>query len=91
MKEIRDCLSDFVGGGECLCSPWEDVHQDQEVIDTYDSGHMGKVKLPISPMEWTSILVVSWVYDIWQILEFSKNVTYSVTFKITSSRDSETN
>jgi len=46
-KESRDFLSPFVGEWECLHPPGEGVHQDQKILVMFDSGHVGKVKLPV--------------------------------------------
>ena len=56
-EEIRDCLSPFVSCGKCLYTPQEGVHQDHEVLGTSDSGHVGKVKLPVSSRKGTSSLM----------------------------------
>lgn len=56
-EEIRDCLSPFVSCGKCFYPPGEGVHQDQEVLGMSDSGHVGKVKLPVSFKKGTSSLM----------------------------------
>jgi hypothetical protein len=74
---IRDCLSPFISCEKYLYPPWEGVHQVQEVLGTSDSGHVGKVKLPVSSRKGTSSLMVGkgvlWYLelelDIWQILQ----------------------
>ena len=42
---------------ECLHPPREGIHQDQEILGTSDSGHVGKVKLPVSFRKGTSSLM----------------------------------
>jgi hypothetical protein len=56
-EEIRGCLNTFVSCGKFLHPPWEDVHQNQEVFGTFDSGHVDKVKLPVSSRKGTSSLM----------------------------------
>ena len=56
-EEIRDYLNPFISCGKCLYPPREGLYQNQEVLGTSDSGHVGKVKLPVSSRKGTSSLV----------------------------------
>lgn len=56
-EEIRNCLSPFVSCGKCLHAPRDGVYQDQEVLGTFDSGHVGEVKLPVGSRKGASVLV----------------------------------
>jgi hypothetical protein len=56
-EKIRDSLSPFVSCGKFLYLLLKGVHQDQEGPGTSDSGHVGKVKLPVSSRKGTSSLI----------------------------------
>ena len=56
-EEIRDCLNPFVRCGKCLYPPPKKCPPKQEVLGTSDSGHVGKVKLPVSSRKGTSSLM----------------------------------
>ena len=56
-EEIRDYLSPFISCEKCLYPPREGFYQNQVVLGTSDSGHVGKVKLPVSSRKGTSSLV----------------------------------
>ena len=56
-EKIRDSLSPFVSCGKFLYLLLKGVHQDQEGPGTSDSGHVGKVKLPVSSRKGTSSLM----------------------------------
>lgn len=55
--KIKNCLSPFFVGNECLQPTQEVVHQDQDLLGRFDSGQVGKVKLPVNCRKRTSSLM----------------------------------
>lgn len=56
-EEVGLCLSPFVVVGDRLYPTCEGVHPSQEVPNTFDCEHVGKVKLSVGSRERTSGLV----------------------------------
>ena len=56
-KNIGNCLGSLVSGGKRFNPPRHGVHQNQEIFNSPDCGHMSKIKLPVSSWRGASGLV----------------------------------